>query len=1016
MPGADTCPDLKDLELLLLGGVSGAAAESLERHLLACPACARRLRGRPGEDRLLTALRDRGTDMPSAAPDSVVALMDHLRRATPGAAGPGGGTAVSGPAGRTVAPEEVAREAHALLAPAQGPDELGRLGRYRVLRVLGAGGMGIVLEAEDTALRRPVALKVMKRALAVGGTAHERFLQEARATAAVVHDHIVTIHDVDEAPVADPGAAGESVPFLAMQLLRGTTLEERLRRERVLPVAEVLRVGREIAAGLAAAHAKGLIHRDIKPANVWLEAPGGRVKILDFGLVRATGAAGPAPDATVTPGPTPAGGDPRLTQEGAIIGTPAYMPPEQAAGWSAVDARGDLFSLGCVLYRLCTGRPAFEGADMASTLVAVVTHRPPPPRQLNPGLPAALSELVMRLLAKAPEERPASAADVVEAIRAIERGLADRRRRHRYAGQLLAVAAGVLLVLGLSGYWLLQGYLHRPAAPTESAEEEPTRPRRRGAPPEEYYPEPPPAVAEVVRTINEQLRAGWARHNLTPARYVDDYEFIRRASLDIIGRIARPEEIARFVNDPSDDRRASLIDRLLASEEYAGHWAELWSGWLLARAGPLGRGVYREQMTDWLEGRFRQNTPYHELAYALLTAEGESTRNGAVNFILAHLGERVPPNRRAEEGQFEMAPLTARMTQMFLGMQVGCAQCHDHPSNPRIKQAHFWAINAYLRQVEVQGLAGRGVLTPGPLTVVDNPNAVSEVFFEKRNGIVLPARKPEYKRPDFLPPSVNAGKPGAPRPREQLVRAFLDHDDFPRAVVNRMWAMFFGRGFVNPIDDFGEANVPSHPELLDELAGRFKRSGYDLKTLIRWVCNSEAYQLSCVANETNARPGQEPLFSRMVPRTMSPEQLFDSLTAATRAGPAEGQGGRKAARDAWLAGLIAACDDCEANEIDFSGSLVQALGLMNGKEVNEAIAGKVKDVLARSLSRNQPPQAVVAELYLAALNRPPTAEETRAVLDPDGQDEGRRAAADPASRYEDLLWALLNGNEFVLNH
>src|SRR5262249_13115838 len=158
-------------------------------------------------------------------------------------------------------------------------------------------------------------------------------------------------------------------------------------------------------------------------------------------------------------------------------------------------------------------------------------------------------------------------------------------------------------------------------------------------------------------------------------------------------------------------------------------------------------------------------------------------------------------------------------------------------------------------------------------------------------------------------------------------QAFLEHEDFPRAIVNRMWAQFLGRGFVNPIDDFSELSVASYPELLDELAGRFKRSGYDLKALIRWVCNGETYHLSVVANPTSARLGQDVLFSRMLPRPLSPEQLFDSLTAATRAGAAGNKDERNAARDAWLAGLTAACGDCENNEIDFSGSLGQALTL-----------------------------------------------------------------------------------------
>ncbi len=277
------------------------------------------------------------------------------------------------------------------LAPPQGSGEIGRLGPYRILKVLGAGGMGVVYRAEDPHLQRLVALKVMLPSLAASASARERFLREARAAARLEHDHVVPVYQVDE----DRG-----VPFLAMPLLRGESLDDRLKRERLLPLAEALRIARETATGLEAARKRGLIHRDIKPANLWLEEETGRVKILDFGLARA------------------AAGDAQLTQEGAILGTPAYMAPEQAGG--TADHRADLFSLGCVLYRMATGEAPFKGTDTISTLMAVATEEPRRPREVNPALPAALSDLIMRLLAKKPEGRPASAQAVVEAIRAIE--------------------------------------------------------------------------------------------------------------------------------------------------------------------------------------------------------------------------------------------------------------------------------------------------------------------------------------------------------------------------------------------------------------------------------------------------------------------------------------------------------------------------------------------------------------------------------------------------------------------
>jgi serine/threonine protein kinase/Leucine-rich repeat (LRR) protein len=302
------------------------------------------------------------------------------------------------------------------LAPPQGKDELGWLGGFRILKILGHGGMGVVFQGEDPKLGRQVAIKAMLPHLAGSKAGQERFLREARAAAVLEHDHIVPILQVGE----DRG-----VPFLVMPFLKGEPLDERLRHDKALPIAEVLRIGREIAEGLAAAHERGLIHRDIKLANIWLEDRGdkrpacppdaqrpseplgatrGRVRILDFGLARD------AADKS------------HLTQQGAIIGTPAYMAPEQAGG-ANVDARCDLWSLGVVLYRLCAGRLPFVGSDMVSTLMAVATDQAPPPAQVNAAVPAGLSDLVMKLLQKRPARRPGSARAVVAALETLEREL-----------------------------------------------------------------------------------------------------------------------------------------------------------------------------------------------------------------------------------------------------------------------------------------------------------------------------------------------------------------------------------------------------------------------------------------------------------------------------------------------------------------------------------------------------------------------------------------------------------------
>jgi serine/threonine protein kinase len=294
---------------------------------------------------------------------------------------------------RTLQSEAASGELTDFLAPPQAPDELGRLGGFRILKILGHGGMGVVFQGEDPRLGRKVAIKAMLPHLAGSKSSQERFLREARAAAALEHDHIVPILQVGE----DRGA-----PFIVMPFLQGEPLDERLKREKLVSVAEVLRIGWEAAEGLAAAHQRGLIHRDIKPANIWLEGDKRRVKILDFGLARATS------DST------------GLTQTGAIVGTPQYMAPEQAAGKKDLDHRCDLFSLGCVLYRLSTGQVPFKGDDTLAILSALALDEPRPPSALRQDVPESLSDLVMQLLAKKPQERPESAQAVVEAIQEIE--------------------------------------------------------------------------------------------------------------------------------------------------------------------------------------------------------------------------------------------------------------------------------------------------------------------------------------------------------------------------------------------------------------------------------------------------------------------------------------------------------------------------------------------------------------------------------------------------------------------
>lgn len=277
--------------------------------------------------------------------------------------------------------------AQQLLSPASHPEMLGRLGRYDIERLIGSGGMGIVFKAYDSELNRPVAIKILAPYLASSGPARQRFSREARAAAAVVHQHVVPIHNVE---------TERDAPFIVMQYVSGESLQERMDRNGALELCEILRIGMQVADGLSAAHHQGLVHRDIKPSNILLEEDVDRARISDFGLARAVD-------------------DASLTRADFHPGTPQYMSPEQAAGQS-IDARSDLFSLGSTLYTMCTGRPPFRGENSLGIIRRIAESEPTPIQEINSRIPDWLCAIIKNLMAKDRANRIQSAAQLRELL------------------------------------------------------------------------------------------------------------------------------------------------------------------------------------------------------------------------------------------------------------------------------------------------------------------------------------------------------------------------------------------------------------------------------------------------------------------------------------------------------------------------------------------------------------------------------------------------------------------------
>jgi hypothetical protein len=393
---AANCPQPEELRKLLDGSLSGDQQQACVDHMDACACCQTRLEGMATEGTNLSRVIE---SLHESEPVATSAYWPALRALEGGgqSSGAGGGVAVTNAvhaqavyAQGAVRPAKRPRDVPLdFLQPATDSAYLGRLAHFDVMRVIGRGGMGIVFEAFDSRLQRNVALKVLEPELADDDIARQRFCREARAAASVTHENVVAVHQVEK-------STGDNLPYLVMQLVAGESLEQRLDREKKLPLREIVRIGMQAAHGLAAAHAQGLIHRDIKPGNILLEPPHDRVKLTDFGLARAAE-------------------DVKLTRTGFVSGTPLYMAPEQARG-EKTDHRSDLFSLGAILYEMCSGQPPFAGDSALAILRQITETKHRPLGELDPQIPEWLATTVDKLLAKKPDDRIQSAEHLAELL------------------------------------------------------------------------------------------------------------------------------------------------------------------------------------------------------------------------------------------------------------------------------------------------------------------------------------------------------------------------------------------------------------------------------------------------------------------------------------------------------------------------------------------------------------------------------------------------------------------------
>jgi hypothetical protein len=490
-------------------------------------------------------------------------------------------------------------------------------------------------------------------------------------------------------------------------------------------------------------------------------------------------------------------------------------------------------------------------------------------------------------------------------------------------------------------------------------------------------------AAGLAQWIDFEIQKKLDAEKVRASGPADDAEFLRRVYLDIIGVIPPADKAAAFLDSKEPDKRARLIDELLANPQYGRHMADLWHRMLVERTSD-NRRVQVQPLTNWLEKAFNENKPWDKMVTEILTATGEQDKNGAVTFFVA--------NQSIDKVNDTAAKL-------FLGIQLQCAQCHNHPFT-NWKQTEYWGMAAFFSKVKLAGADNKAAKKGIVPSVVESTG--------KGKGLKLPPESSKKVAPKFLAgaePRLNGNDPYRPVLAKWMASA--ENPFFAKAMTNRMWAHLFGRGIVNPIDDMHDGNIPSHPEMLQAVARQFAANNFDIKYLIRAICNSQTYQRSSKPHAGNG--DDDKLFSHMAVKVMSPEQLFDSLGAVlgrndaarpARRGPA-GRGALSP-REAFLA--FFRTDDGDPTE--YTAGIPQALRMMNSPQMNG------RSPLLNQLGKDgSGPAQNIERLYLATLARRPSAAETQRLVAHVEKNNG-----DAAKAYSDILWALLNSSEFTVNH
>ena len=580
--------------------------------------------------------------------------------------------------------------------------------------------------------------------------------------------------------------------------------------------------------------------------------------------------------------------------------------------------------------------------------------------------------------------------------------------------------------------------------------------------------------------IDKMLTAEWKKEQITPAPVADDARFFRRLSLDITGVIPTPEAVTKFLADKSPTKRAEAIEELLASPLYAKHWANYWDDVLMGNQvkNPV---VDRVEFRTWLTKQMADNTPYNKFVYNLISATGQNSRGGTYAQAAGVMPREEMPMAASDNGtvmtadgatingatnwylKYVQTPadLSGAASKVFLGVQIQCAQCHDHKTE-KWKQDDFRRFTACFVQTR-----------PVPVEKDADKKMVRKVelrdFARPVRRLPKKAQQGASEYLTAIPAAIDGTSFEDSSNRRASLAEWMTSDKnpyFADAIVNRIWAHFLGRGFVDPIDDFRPSNTVTMPQLMKSLSANFKASGYDLKHLIRTICNSRVYQESAGGAKN---VGANHLWAQYRLKPMNPDQLLDSLVAATNMGGVierAGGGNIETVKFAIKRQFTFLFDvDEEFEQKDFEGTIPQALLLMNGQLVSNAATPLPKTAMSDIMAMPGDDAQKIEAMYLRTLSRKPTATELkkwqeflnapREIVQTKGPDAPMMKArgqgklnkagggADPLTRmagrrqgrpglagtfaqnsaatpkqqaFEDIFWALLNSSEFMFNH